>query len=254
MIRLPAQAIHTVSEASREDMMHFGVKDSSKVIVVPNGINLKDHFHNDENIEYQDFALFIGRLVEYKNLDVVIAAFSKVAKTLPQARLVIVGDGPARRKWEEVVSKHHLSKNIEFVGYVSEQRKEEMLKNCSMILFPSLIEGFGLVILEAFAHRKPVIASDVKPQNEIIDDAIDGFLLPPSDVNSWAEKIEFLFNNKQACEMMGNCGRSKAEIKYDISQTASDIESIYRKFIIDEIGSRQEHNAIKQIQSKLPRK
>lgn len=250
IIRLPAQAIHTVSEASKEDMMRFGVKDHSKIGVVPNGVNLKGHLHNEENIEYQDFALFIGRLVEYKNLDVVIAAFSEVIKKLPQARLVIVGDGPARHKWEEMVSKHHLSRSIEFAGFVSEQMKEELLMNCSMVVFPSLIEGFGLVILEAFAHKKPVIAASIKPQNEIIDDAIDGFLLRSSDMISWAEKIEFLFNNKQTCKMMGYCGRHKAEIKYDISQTSSDIESLYRKFVIADNGSRQADNPVNQIQSK----
>lgn len=249
IIRLPAQAIHTVSDASKEDMVHLSAKNSSKliIVVIPNGINLKDHFHCEEDIEYQDFALFIGRLVEYKNLEVVIAAFREVIKTLPHARLVIVGDGPARHKWEEMVSRHHLLENIEFVGYVSEKRKEELLRNCSMIVFPSLIEGFGLVILEAFAHKKPVIASDVRPQNEIIDNAIDGFLLHSSDVNGWAEKIKFLFNDKQAAKMMGNCGRRKVETKYDIAQTASDIELLYRKLIIADTNTLQEHGANKHI-------
>jgi glycosyltransferase involved in cell wall biosynthesis len=96
-----------------------------------------------------------------------------------------------------------------------------------MLVFPSLIEGFGLVLLEAFEAKKPVLVSDVSPSNEIVENAIDGFILPPVDSKNWADKIFFLLQNKDVCEVMGRKGRQKVETKYDIRQIAKRFETLY---------------------------
>ena len=85
-----------------------------------------------------------------------------------------------------------------------------------MLVFPSLIEGFGLVLLEAFEAKKPVLLPDVSPSNEIVENAIDGFILRPVDAKNWADKIVFLLQNKDACKVMKRKGRQKVELKYDI--------------------------------------
>lgn len=85
-----------------------------------------------------------------------------------------------------------------------------------MLVFPILIEGFGLVLLEAFEAKKPVLISDVSPSNEIVENAIDGFILRPVDAKNWADKIVFLLQNKDACKVMKRKGRQKVELKYDI--------------------------------------
>lgn len=230
MVRLPAVGIHTVSEASKDDVIRFGAKDSSKIKVVPNAVDLRclDPVHD---VQYGNFALFIGRLVEYKNLDVIITAFRKVVDALPEARLVIVGDGPAALKWKDSVSSNGLSENIQFLGYITEERKDELLRNCLMLVFPSLIEGFGLVILEAFARKKPVIVSDVRPLNELVDDGIDGFVIRATNPAAWAEQMLLLFKNKSICEAMGTKGRKKVEERFNLIQAAEDLESFYEKLI-----------------------
>ena len=231
IVRLPSDGIHTVSNSSKEDLIKFGIKDSSKITMIPNGIDIDCAAFNTTQCRYHNFALFIGRLVEYKNLGVAITAFGKVVEAMPDAGLVIVGDGPARHDLERSVISHHLSRNVEFTGYVSEEQKSLLLKNCSMLVFPSLIEGFGLVILEAFANRKPVLASDVKPLREIIKDGSDGFLVPPSESAKWADRILFCLKNKDICQSMGENGRRKAETNYNICKVAEDVESMYVKII-----------------------
>lgn len=80
-----------------------------------------------------------------------------------------------------------------------------------MLVFSSLIEGFGLVLLKAFEAKKPVFVSDASPSNEIVENAIDGFILRPVDAKNWADKILFLLQNKDACEVMERKGRQKVK-------------------------------------------
>src|SRR5205814_9082025 len=94
VLRLDVSAFHTVSEASREDLVRFGV-DSRRISVIPNGIDPADYRVEPETgRDSMPSAVFVGRLVFYKNLETVIRAFTKVGRTIPDARLEIVGHGP----------------------------------------------------------------------------------------------------------------------------------------------------------------
>jgi glycosyltransferase involved in cell wall biosynthesis len=166
---------------------------------------------------------------------------------MPAAHLVIVGDGPARPNLENMVASRQLSKNIEFTGYISEEHKAQLFRNCSILVFPSLIEGFGLVILEAFVHRKPVLASDVKPMNETVQDKVNGFLIPPIDAIKWSDRILYLLNNKDLCKVMGERGRRLVETKYELTRLTEDIESAYVKLVAtrhksSDLGSLYPHD------------
>jgi glycosyltransferase involved in cell wall biosynthesis len=168
----------------------------------------------------------MSRLVKSKNLDVVIRAFRRVVDAMPAARLVVAGGGPARAEWAEMASLLGLKDNVRFEGYVSEKRKEELLANCSIVVFPSLIEGFGLVALEAFAHEKPVLASDTDSSREMVRHGIDGLLLPAHDAIKWAEAITGLFADRAACAAMGRRGKAKGE-RFKIDYVARELEDLY---------------------------
>ena len=225
-VSVPVDIIHTVSNASKEDLVKFNTK-ASIIRVIPPGIDLRYYDNLGVKKEYQSYVLFIGRLVYYKNLEILISSFKEITKRLPDAKLVAVGDGPMRDKWERMVSELHLDKNIEFTGFVSHEKKVELLSKCSALLFPSSVEGFGLVLLEAFAMSKPVLVADVKPFDEIVDEGIDGFMLPAHNADKWSEKIIFLLLNKRICEIMGSKGRLKVENKFNIKNVADKVESLY---------------------------
>jgi glycosyltransferase involved in cell wall biosynthesis len=96
LLRLPSTIYHTVSETSKSDLLIAGVKD---VTVIPNGISLDDYIVSSK-IDVNCFrCVYVGRLVFYKNLDTVIRAFKLVVARVPQAELVVVGDGPMKSKW-----------------------------------------------------------------------------------------------------------------------------------------------------------
>jgi glycosyltransferase involved in cell wall biosynthesis len=224
-IKMPVDAIHTVSNTSKQDIINFEPKSSDSIIVIPNGIHLKDY--DGMCIDYQSYVLFIGRLVYYKNLDTVISSFKNVVNNVPHAKLVVVGDGPMRDKWEKMVTKLNLAKNILFTGYISHARKLELLSKCCALLMPSTIEGFGLVLLEAFAMKKPVLVANIKPYDEIVEDKTDGFMLSAYDQEEWSDKITFILSNKNVCENMGIKGRLKVENRFNIYEVLDKVESLY---------------------------
>lgn len=224
-IIFPADTIHTVSNASRDDLIKFNSR--SEIAVIPNAIDIEKYDCLDYKIRYDKYVIFIGRLIFYKNLDVVISCYSEVVKKLPDAKLIIVGNGPMREEWEKQVSELELKRSIEFTGYISHERKVQLLSKCSALVLPSLCEGFGLVLLEAFALSKPVIVADVKPYDEIVDDGIDGFILPAHNPIKWSEKIIMMLSDNSLSQKMGRNGRRKVEDKFNKDKIIDRMDALY---------------------------
>jgi glycosyltransferase involved in cell wall biosynthesis len=226
-IRMPVDMIHAVSKSTKDEILE--INPSARITIIPNAINSKNFSNID--ISFDKFVLFIGRLVFYKNLEVVILAFRLVLEEVPAAKFFIIGDGPMRSKWEELVISYRLSQNVIFLGHVSTEKKNEMLRKCSALVFPSTHEGFGLVVLESFQMGKPVLAASVRPLDEIILDGVDGYLIPPDRPKKWAEKIIELLNRTTLSKDMGSRGREKTLFEYNVSRIADDMEKLYRSLI-----------------------
>lgn len=223
-IRMPVDMIHAVSKSTKDEILE--INPSARITIIPNAINSKNFSNID--ISFDKFVLFIGRLVFYKNLEVIILAFRLVLEDVPAAKFFIIGDGPMRSKWEELVISYRLSQNVIFLGHVSTEKKNEMLRKCSALVFPSTHEGFGLVVLESFQMGKPVLAASVRPLDEIIRDGVDGYLIPPDRPKKWAEKIIELLNRTTLSKDMGSRGREKTLFEYNVSRIADDMEKLYR--------------------------
>jgi glycosyltransferase involved in cell wall biosynthesis len=224
ILRFPAKVFHTVSETSKKDLSMCGVK---KILVIPNGINLGDYDATSSNNVNTHQAVYIGRLVFYKNIDIVIRAMEKVVKKIPDAQFVIVGDGPYRKNLEGLVKDLKLMNNIIFTGRISHNEKVKLLNESSFLILPSLVEGFGIVILEAYACKKPVLTSNVMPLPEIVEDGRTGFTAPPFDSDVWTEKIIYLFENPPQAQEMGIKGYENLMQRYLIERVVDELEKLY---------------------------
>lgn len=214
---------HTVSQQSKHDLESLGVTKS--IIVIPNGIDPSLYDVASEQKRFQ--AIYVGRLIFYKNIDVIIDAFDIVTKTIPSAQLVIVGDGPMRTSLYEKINKLGLQKNIHLKGTIPDEQKFQLIQESNVLLNPSLIEGFGIVVLEGFAAAKPVLVSDSKPLSDLIEDTVDGFVLKHDDSDVWAKKIIQLFNDESLAKQMGLAGKQKVIEKYSISKLADELLCLY---------------------------
>jgi glycosyltransferase involved in cell wall biosynthesis len=224
VLRFPAKVFHTVSETNKENLYACGLQ---KVIVIYNGIDLRDF----DSINATNFvphqAIFIGRLVFYKNLNTVIKSMKSIVARIPDSRLIVVGDGPMRLPLEKLVEDLGLTKNIVFKGRISHEKKVRLLKQSSLLVLPSLVEGFGIVLLEAFVCYKPVLVSIVKPLTEIVEDGGDGYYVSPFDVSMWANKMIKLFEDPDMAKELGLHGRRKLEQKFTIQKTVDELEKLY---------------------------
>ncbi len=219
MIKLRHDCIHTVSEATRDDLIKFGAKKPIHVIynsIEPTTIS-------DVKPSPLQFA-YVGRLVFYKNLEVAIKAVDIARKTEPGIRLVIIGSGPHKQTLEGLVQSLNLSENIEFLGYVSTEDKAKTIAGSAALLFPSLCEGFGLVILEAYEQKRPVLVSDVRPMSEIVIGGTTGYVLDPRDESVWAKALLEVMKNQDNAKSIGQNGYRILAEKY--SQ-----ESMYQKIM-----------------------
>ena len=225
ILRLPVERVHVVSHTTEEELMRFNPK--AKVTTINNGIDVEDN--SSTEFEYQEFILYIGRLAITKNLGVVILAFRDVVQTFPDARLIIVGDGGMRKEWEHLVNENKLERNIVFMGHVSQEIKQGLLSSCAALVLPSILEGFGRVIIEAFSMNKPVLVSNIKALTEVVDNGVDGFLISPNDVANWTEKINFLLSNREVCRVMGANGRNKVKDKFNLTLISDKIEELYKE-------------------------
>jgi len=228
-VKISTDIIHTVSNTTKEDLIKFGAR--AKIKVIPNGIDLEDYNILQSERDYEKYIIFIGRLVFYKNLDVIITSFMDVVKQAHGSKLIVVGDGPMRKNWEKRVKDLELQENVKFLGYVSDIEKMKLLSRSSALVLPSFVEGFGLVILEAFAMEKPVLVADVKPVSELVCNNIDGFVLPVNSPRRWTEKLIYVLSNKNICEKLGKAGRQKVEKHYNLGRVVNDMEQLYQSLL-----------------------
>jgi len=225
ILKIPCKAIHTISEATKDDLERFGAKKPIYVI-----------FPTIEKIEYKKVQqnplqfIYIGRLVFYKNVEVLIRAVNIARKTEPQIKLIIAGGGPYESAIKDLINELNLELNIKLTGFVSAKEKFELLSQSNSLVFPSLCEGFGLVILEAFSQNKPVLVSNVRPMSDIISHNETGYVLDPHDENEWAKKILELIKNPDISLKMGSVGRERLEREFSIEKMYDKIIKMYENF------------------------
>jgi len=219
-------AIHTVSEASREDLIKVGVK--KPIYVIHNAIPIKDAKIIQTN-PYQ--FVYVGRLVFYKNLQVVIKALKLLKEKFSEINLIIIGKGPYRIHLEKLVEQYNLQKNVTFMGHVSDEEKNQIIASSQALVFPSLFEGFGLVILEAFMQKKPVLVSDIRPLSDIVEHKKTGLVISPYDENAWATAMEAIIKDSLTAARIGSEGRKEIDEKYSLKHMEEKLEKMYKEIL-----------------------
>jgi len=209
MMRFRFDCIHTVSDATKTDIQKLGTK--KPIHVIPNCIQYQEQFAIEPKVKQ---FVYLGRLVFYKNVEVILRAFKIVIQEFPDAKLVIAGDGPQKESLQGLVKKLHINDNITFAGYVTPEQKVKLLAESNALLFPSTIEGFGLVMLEAFQQKRPVLVSDITPMSDIVENKKTGLVIDPHDEGKWAEAIISLIKNPQESDILGQSGNEILKEKY----------------------------------------
>ena len=166
-------------------------------------------------------AQFIAR----KGHDLLLPVASRVRKTVPGFRLLLFGQGPLREQLEHKVAAAGLEDVIHFCGWESDW--PELLPGLEILLHPARREGLGNVVLEAMASGVPVVASDVGGITDPINLSVDGFLLPPDDVDGWSQAVVNLLGNKVERERLARQARLTVERRFTIWNMATSYVCLY---------------------------
>ncbi|NIM91381.1 MAG: glycosyltransferase [Candidatus Aminicenantes bacterium] len=155
--------------------------------------------------------LYAGALTYLKGVHVLLEAMKGVMFLEKDAELIIAGEGEYRQKLEEIAAQLRIKEKVKFVGWLSQSRLSELIRQCFVFVLPSFSEGLGRVIIEALISGKPVIASNIGGLPEIIRDGEYGFLVQPDDPQELSQKILYLLRNPDQARKMGREGKEFAE-------------------------------------------
>lgn len=170
--------------------------------------------------------LFLGRLDARKSPDVLLRASARVLKSHPETKLVFGGDG-SLEKYKALANKLGISDQCEFLGWVAAEEKELLFERAAVYCLPSKNEGMPMSLLEAMARGIPAIATPVGGVRQVINDGIDGFLVPVGDEIALSECISRLLDSKELRSSVGRAGREKIEGKFSIEHNVSYLEKLY---------------------------
>ena len=174
--------------------------------------------------------VFIGRLVDWKALDLVIDAVRQV----PEAVLDIIGDGAMRPHWQALAASTGVGDRVNFLGWQTQSECARHLSGCTALVLPSLYECGGAVVLEAMAMARPVIATAWGgPLDYLTDDC--GILIPPTSrpalVNGFAEAMQRLISFPGLRDEMGRVGRERLLGKFDWNQKIQSMLGFYESVL-----------------------
>lgn len=177
----------------------------------------------------EKLVLFVGMLVFLKGVHILIQAMKPVIRQIPDAKLLIIGRGRYKGQLERLVSELDLEEKVEFVDHAPQAALRDYMRNCRVLVLPSLSEGLGRVLIEAMACGKPAIGTNVGGIPSLIHDGANGFLIPPNDPQALAEKIIYLLTREGQAARMGARGK---ELVLQTFSTEKYVEGYAR--ILDE--------------------
>lgn len=235
-----ADKITTVSQFTKEELMKFLDVPESKIVVVPNGVDLNRFFPQIDGLIIDgikskygidgQYLLYLGTLEPRKNIERLIKAYALLKSILPDApKLVLAG----RKGWMyesifKTVSELKLENSVIFTGYIEDSEAPALLGGATAFLFPSLYEGFGMPPLEAMACGTPVLTSNCSSLPEVVGDA--AVLVDPYSVEEIAEGMERLVTDAGLRKELSEKGLERAK-DFTWERSAKILMDVYKSLV-----------------------
>jgi glycosyltransferase involved in cell wall biosynthesis len=177
--------------------------------------------------------LFVGRLDgpgRQKGLDTLLEALPLVLASHP-VRLHVVGAGPGEGPFREQAARLHVGDHVTFHGFVNQDGLPPYYRNADLVVLPSRRESFGLVLAEAMAAGRPVVASRVGAIPEVVKDGVTGLLIPPDDPKACADAIVSLLNSPDRMRETGRKGQERARACFTWEKVAERVSAAYNRLL-----------------------
>ena len=231
-----ASLIVAVSKYSRDKILeHYDIEEG-KIRIIPNGVDVEKFKPTDAaaskrqfNLGKEPTVLFVGSLVPRKGLPYLVEAAKKVVKQQANTKFVIVGDGPLRKQLDESLNNAGLMGNFVFLGNLKEDQLSTIYSAADVFVLPSIQEGQGIVLLEAQACGKPVVAFGEGGVYEAVRDKETGFLVELGNSEGLADELLRLLGDEGLRQKMGAAGRRFVTENFTWDLCAQRMLSVYRE-------------------------
>jgi len=231
--------IIAVSNFTAQNVIDDYAIPPTKIEVIPNGVDLNKFNPKVDGIKMrgslgitdEPVILYVGKLEFNKGIEYLILSFSKIVKQIPNAKLVIVGNGPIKNRLMNLVKQKKLSKSVIFTGKIPSKKLPSIFAASDLFVLPSLMEGFGIVLLEAMACGKPCIATKAGGTEDIIVNGETGFLAPIGDCISLYQAINALLANPDLAQKFGKAGLNRVRKNFTWNIIAKRTINTYRNII-----------------------
>lgn len=194
----------------------------------------KAKLRSELGLEDQKTGVFVGRLSEEKNLDVLVRAWVAVCDAFPQAQLLLLGEGGAYRNVEprlrELVRELGLTEAVHFLGHVS--RAKEFVIASDVFVLPSRTEGMSNALVEAFACGAAIVATDIPANAEICTDRVNSLLVPVGDSGLLAAAVSEIFASPQLASDLGAAARKKAQEELTVDRMITAYLETYQEMLL----------------------
>ena len=229
--------IIAVNEQQRRMAVDLGVEVAGKTCTVPNGIDLSpfDRLDRDaarRRLGFDDSAILIGSVGRFeapKGFFHLIRAIPHVLRSVPSARFVMVGEGELRDELEREARRLGVADHIRFAGF--QKDVPGLLAGFDIFAQPSLWEGLPISLIEALAAGKPIVATDIEGNREIVDPGKTGLIVPPADENALAEALVALALNREFARQLGRNAQTAARERFSETRMVRQTLAAYDRVI-----------------------
>ncbi len=225
--------IITISHSAKDRLLANNKIEPKKIRVIHNGIDIS-RFNGFKEagspvpVE-KNGRLVVGtvtRLDHYKDIPNLISGFEKVFNYFGDAELWIIGDGPMKKELEEFVFSKGLGEKVIFWGWQKDIASID--KEMDVFVLPSVTEGISIALLEAMACGRPIVATRVGGNPEIVIDGETGFLVSPKEPDKMAEAIIKVLSDREMAKKMGEAGRRRVEEEFSLERMVREYEKLYK--------------------------
>src|SRR5215216_195041 len=202
--------------------------DEHRIHLIPPGVNpslFEGPFEDPFAGIRRPRVLFVGRLAPQKGVSTLVEAAGLLED--PSVRVLLVGDGPEQSKLEREAKRIGVADRLHFVGFLAHERLPAVLAHADLLVLPSLYEELGTVLLQAIQAGLPVVASKTGGIPDVIEDGVNGMLVPPGEPEALARAIDLLLADRDLARRLSEGAQQRAK-DYDWEVLAERILRVYQ--------------------------
>ncbi len=242
-----ADRLIAVSQASAHFSRLLGFREK-RVTVVPNGVDLScfngkvDAFlmRKELGIDNRPLVVTASRLIKRKSPGLLVSAFARVLKVVPNAKLVIAGSGREEDNLSRQVESLDIANSVFMMGGLAKEKVAQLMAAADVFVLPSKMESFGLALLEASAAGVPIVCSNAGGAPEVFQNDFNALLYPPGDDDAMAKAIVHLIQDRElAKKISGNAVETAKRFTWEM--TAERMLRVYEEVLREHTSSCSHH-------------